>query len=93
MATNYPAPKLAAKGKASRHATATFIANPGLKGKNPREAGVHGWHFHEIVRKAGSAGITYADLKAAVTAHPTIKGFSNHLKWDMDRHYIVVKKD
>lgn len=89
--TEYPAPKLPKAGKVSRYANAILIANPALKA-NPRRAGTHGFRFHEIVRAAGPEGISYSDLKAAVEADETILGFSNHLQWDLDRNFIVVKK-
>jgi len=89
--SNYPAPKLAAKGKASKYAGKVLIANPALKGVNPREPG-HGYRAFNYLLKAGEAGLTYEAFRDLVNADPAIKGFSNHLKWDTDRNYTVIKK-
>ena len=88
---NIPDPKLPSKGKVSRLAGRTIYANPKLNGVNPRQEGTHGFRVHEIVRKAGAAGIRYEDLAKAVKADETIKGFSNHLAWDIERFFILVK--
>ena len=86
-----PDPKVPKNGKASRLAGKTIYANPKLNGANPRKAETHGFRVHEIVRKAGEKGIKYEDLAAAVAADETIKGFSNHLAWDLERYFILVK--
>lgn len=87
----YPAPKLPKSGKVSKHANAVLMVNPALKA-NPRRAGTHGFRFHEIVRAAGKEGISYSELKAKVESDETILGFSNHLQWDLERNFIVIKK-
>lgn len=88
-----PEPQLP-RGRASggKYAGKTFIANPKLEG-NPRRAGSHGYCFHEKVREAGEEGIGYEDLRKACDADETLTGFGNHLKWDLERHFILVKED
>ena len=93
MSNEYPAPILPKTGKTSKYSGATFIANPALKGKNPRQSGTHGHRFHQIVANAGAKGITYEELKKEVEREDSgIIGFSNHLQWDLERHFIVIKK-
>ena len=86
-----PDPKLPKQGKASRLSGKTIYANPKLNGANPRKPNTHGFRVHEIVRKAGAKGIKYEDLMAQVLADKEIKGFSNHLAWDLERHFILTK--
>lgn len=86
-----PDPKLPKRGKASRLSGKTLIANPKLNGQNPRQEGTHGFRVHEMIRAAGSTGIRYEDLKAKVQADKSIKGLGNHLAWDLERFFILIK--
>lgn len=86
-----PDPKLPKRGKASRLSGKVLYANPKLNGLNPRVEGTHGYRVHAIIAAAGSDGIRYEDLKARVTADKSIKGFGNHLAWDLERNFILVK--
>lgn len=91
--SNVPAPDLPARGRTSQWAGKTFIANPHLAGRNPRQGGSHGASVHALIAEAGETGIGYEALKAAVAEREDIKGFSNHLKWDLDRKFILVLED
>lgn len=89
---NIPTPDLPKRGRTSQWQGKTFIANPHLK-TNPRQAGSHGFRVHEIIAAAGDEGIGYEDLKAVVNDREDIAGFSNHLKWDLDRKFILILED
>lgn len=87
----YPEPKLPRGRSGGSMVGKTFIANPRLKGVNPRREGTHGYRFHEMVRAAGPEGISYEDLRAKAEADEDLVGFTNHLKWDLNRKFIVIK--
>lgn len=86
----FPEPKLPKAGKTSKYAGKRVYVNPKLKGKNPRQAGTHGFRVHAKILAAGTDGIAYEELRKAVEDDETIVGFSNHLAWDLARGYIVI---
>ena len=56
---------------------------------NPRQAGSHGFHFTEIVRRAMPTGLTYGEFKAQAEATEGLDGFSNHMEWNAKRGFFL----
>jgi hypothetical protein len=90
-----PAPNMPRAAGSAKFSGKTIVANPNLieNNTNPRRPGTHGHKVFSYVLKAGYKGISYEDLRNAVAAQADIKGFSNHLAWDADRNFILVRED
>ncbi len=68
-------------GRPAAHAGKRIYA---LVDGNPRRPGSLGYYSYQIVKKAGTKGITYeAFIKAG--------GLNNGLRWDLERKFVEVK--
>lgn len=89
---NVPDPVLPRRGTASKFRGMTLIANPKLGGVNPRRDDTNGFRFHQYILDAGADGISYDELRNKCAADEAIKGFDNHLRWDLDHSFVLIKE-